>query len=99
MSDESLKILLAVMYALAAILPLLGLSRQLLRTSVALAAAQKLAKERGHTALTYGDLEGGSNSDITAAPKAARTAVFWDIGLVGIGLGLGAVASIWSLNV
>ena len=92
-----MKILLVIMYTVGAILPLLGFLRLLFRASRDLDSAKKLAAVRGGTGGTNADLN-ELLGDITAAPRKVRRDIFWDILLIGPGLALSAVASIWALG-
>lgn len=85
--------LIITFYVLAACLPIAGFGRLLWRVQTRLTAAERLVAERGHR-FTYQDI---ADMDIRDAPRQERSALVWDIALVGTGLILGAAASIWSL--
>ena len=84
------------LFALAAVLPVIGFGRLLWRSQGALTAAMAKVQERGHDKKTDEDFD-EENESVLAGPRAARNSVVWDICLVGTGLAAGAVASIWSL--
>ncbi len=84
--------LLAALFALAALLPIIGLARLLWRAQRAVSAAEA-AETRG---FTWDEVD-AMFGDRVSAPRSARASVLWDIGLVGTGLVAGAVASIASL--
>ncbi|TFD58064.1 hypothetical protein E3T43_07405 [Cryobacterium sp. Hh7] len=87
---------LSLLFVIAAVLPVLAFARLLRRSNRALAKTLLLVESRGSVVGTIADHD-KVWSDITVAPRENRTAVRWDISLVGIGLLAGAIASIWSL--
>lgn len=89
--------LLVVMFALSAILPIIGLVR------LALGAWESLEPVRSATPLADGS--NGSRGQINAAAPALvsmvlgrHKAAVWDLILVGSGLVVGAIASIMALT-
>ena len=87
---------LSLLFVVAAVLPVLAFARLLWRSQRALDKTLALAEKRGSPGGLISDFN-ETWSDITVAPRENRTAVIWDICLVGLGLVAGAVASIWSL--
>ena len=87
---------LSLLFVVAAVLPVLAFARLLWRSQRALDETLALVEKRGSPVGTVAD-HNKVWSDITVAPRENRTAVTWDICLVGLGLVAGAVASVWSL--
>lgn len=89
--------LIIVLYILAAVLPLAGFGRLLYRTQQLVKEANQKVKARGHMSSTIADFNEAWGGDSRKGVWDDRTALYWDIGFVGLGLIAGAVASIWSL--
>lgn len=88
---------LALGYAAAAALPIVGFARLLWRSQRDLAVAiGKVQARGGKTNTTIGD-DNEAKADIRALPLARRRAAIWDIVLVGLGLAIGAFTSIAAL--
>lgn len=83
--------LLTVLYVLGAVLPIVGFARLLWRTNKGLQAAREVADR-------IGSRSGRSYPDFVAPHEQKRRDLWFDIALVGSGLVLSAVASIWSLH-
>lgn len=86
------------MFAVAAVLPILGFGRLFWRAQKTLSEARATIQERGHAKITYDDFN-RDNAELTTRPVEARNEVIWDICLVGTGLVVGAAASIWALYI
>ena len=87
---------ITAIYGLSGLLPLVGFLRLLRKTLRWKEETKKLADDRGTDGLTWGDL-GSDRMKITAAPNEAWNQLRWDVGLVGGGVVLAAIASIWSV--
>jgi len=90
--------LLWVLFIAAAVLPIVGFGRLLLRAQGALNAANRKTAERGYAGPDYDEIASehpGQPSKI----REVRRDVGWDILLVGAGLTCGTVGSIWALYV
>lgn len=87
---------ITLLYGVSGALPLIGFSRLLWSTRRWKREAERLARERGHDRLTHEDLDPG-DLRLTDLPSYALNQLGWDIALVGGGVVLAAVASIWSV--
>lgn len=88
--------LIVLLYVAAAVLPLIGFGRVLVRLNGEIQERRRRIAERGHDELTYDDVDREVGKLMTAT-LAARRDVIADIVFVGLGLVAGAAASIWSL--
>lgn len=87
---------ITLLYGVSGVLPLIGFCRLLRSTRRWKREAEGLARERGHDRLTQEDLDPGEMR-LTDLPSYALNQVGWDIALVGGGVVLAAIASIWSV--
>ncbi len=90
------EICITLLYGLSGVLPLIGFYRLLRSTRRWKREAARIARERGHDRLTQEDLDPGEIR-LTDLPSYALNQVGWDIALVGGGVVLAAIASIWSV--
>ncbi len=90
------EILITLLYAMSGFLPLVGFYRLLQSTRKWKSEVEKLTRERGHDRVTHEDLDPGEIR-LTDLPRYALSQLGWDVTLVGGGVVLAAIASIWSV--
>lgn len=88
-----MKLIIALLYVVAAVLPTLGFRRMFMRTRDAVDAKKAIPRSEG-TKMSWADL---MEMDPVGDAEDAFKDVVRESWLVGLGLGVGAVASIWSL--
>ncbi|WP_036320140.1 hypothetical protein [Microbacterium sp. B24] len=87
---------LVILYALSAVLPIIGFGRLLWRAQRDLREARRVSVERESPGYTWDEVD-EAWGDRVGVPLAIRNDLIWDIALVGAGLIAGAAASILSL--
>lgn len=91
------RVVLATMFVVGAGLQTLALLRYLRRASRDLARAEAVARNRGSSSWTLGDLD-AMMRDIRDEPRRAKRDFGIDLAFIGGGAFLGALASILSLS-
>ena len=86
--------LLVTLNVLAAVLPARGLIRLLVRARGHLREIDVAVDERGYSYLSFDDVTGMAKRDVRERPRGEVRELWLDLGLVGGGLILGAVANI-----
>lgn len=92
-----MKIVIALLYLVAAVLPTIAFLRLLRRSGRALDEVEALVLERGFTHTPWDDFDDQNARDIREVPRQLKSDSVREAWLVGGGLLCGAVASIWSL--
>lgn len=88
--------ILAALFALGGILPLIGFWRIARLISKQEQEVLEKIAERGHSNATYGDVQ-AQYSDIRKPVDDSKKQLFWDVVLVGIGVAINTIASILSV--
>jgi hypothetical protein len=87
----------AALYVMAAVLPIAGFVRVFLRVNGSLKRLNAIVAERGYSHSDWGAFNAANAADVREPFRTELRDVKWETTLVGSGLTLGAVASIWSL--
>jgi hypothetical protein len=90
--------LLVTLNVLAAVLPAWGLIRLLVRARGHLREIDVAIDERGYSYLSFDDVTAMAKRDVREKPRGEVRELWLDLGLVGGGLILGAVANIWGCS-
>lgn len=89
---------LVILYALSALLPIIGFGRLLWRAQRDLNEARRVSAELESPGYTWDEVD-AAWGDRVGVPLSTRNDLIWDIALVGVGLVAGAAASIASLYI